>query len=43
MAVLTSGDVPKFSSVHTAIESMKDDDSCSIFQMVVCIPRPTVK
>ena len=26
MAVLTSRDVPKFSSVHTAIESMKDDD-----------------
>ena len=43
MAVLTSGDVPKFSSVHTAIESMKDDDSYSLFQMVVCIPRPTVE
>ena len=41
MAVLISRDVPTFSSVHTAIESMKDDDSYSLLQMVVCIPRPT--
>ena len=37
--MLTSGDVSKFSSVHKAIESMKDDDSYSLFQMVVGIPR----
>ena len=43
MAVLTSRDIPTFSSVHTAIESMIDDDSYNLFQMVVCIPRPTVE